>query len=250
VAREIETLSTAFEAGPARRIGLVSLASDETSSDEMRAVLAGPGVAIHETRIPNSDTITAESLSAMAEGLTEAASRLPGAVPYDAVAYLCTSAAMLIGSDGVAARIRAACPGAAVTNPMEAGLAACRALDARRIALATPYVAEVTERLALTFEAAGFEVARAASFFVQSDTRAARISAAALSDAVTALSPGVDAVFLSCTTLRTVHHVAAIEARAGVPLVTSNQALAWRIAALAGVAPRPGAWGALWARTG
>ncbi|MDT8343953.1 MAG: aspartate/glutamate racemase family protein [Thermohalobaculum sp.] len=250
MARGIELLVPAFDAGPARRIGLVSLASDETSSDEMRAVLAGPGVAIHETRIPNSDTITAESLAAMAEGLTEAASRLPGAVPYDAVAYLCTSAAMLIGSDGVAARIRAACPGAAVTNPLEAGLAACRALGARRIALATPYVAEVTEGIARAFESAGIEVARTASFFVQSDTRVARISGGALSDAVAGLADGVDAVFLSCTTLRTVHHVAAIEARAGVPLVTSNQALAWRLGALAGVAPRAGDWGALWSRAG
>jgi len=244
--REILTLHADFGSGAARRIGLVSLASDEVASDEIRAVLAAPDVAIHETRIANSDIITPESLLAMAAGLTEAASRLPGAVLYDAVGYLCTSASMLIGADGVAERIRAACPGTAVTNPMEAGLAACHALGARRIALATPYVAEVTDGIAAAFEAGGLEVVRAASFFVNSDTRVARISAAALGDAVCALSGGVDAVFLSCTALRSVHHVAAIEARAGVPLVTSNQAVAWRLARLAGLQPAPGAWGALW----
>ncbi|MBK0399931.1 Asp/Glu racemase [Limibaculum sp. M0105] len=246
--REIATLQPSFDPGASRRIGLVSLASDEVSSDEIRAVLAAPGLAIHETRIANSDIITPESLLAMAEGLTESASRLPGAVPYDAIGYLCTSASMLIGADGVAARVRAACPGAAVTNPMEAGLAACRALGAARIALATPYVAEVTDGIAAAFEAGGLEVVRAASFFVNSDTRVARISAEALGEAVAGLAGGVDAVFLSCTALRTVHHVAAIEDRAGVPLVTSNQAVAWRLARLAEVTPAPGAWGVLWSR--
>jgi maleate isomerase len=259
--REILPLEARFEDGPARRIGLVSLASDEVASDEIRAVLAPPPVppvgappfgpaspplVIHETRIPNSDEITAATLSAMAEGLTEAASRLPNAVRYDAIAYLCTSASMLIGSEVVASRIRAACPGAAVTNPMESAVSALAALGARRIALATPYVADVTDGIARAFEAAGVEVARTGSFFVGSDTRVARISPEAQADAVASLAEGVDAVFLSCTALRTVQHVAALEAAAGVPVVTSNQAVAWRLADLAGGRPGQGAWGSLW----
>jgi maleate isomerase len=245
--RDILPLTPAFEDGPGINIGLVSLASDEVAPGEIRDVLAGPGVAVHEARIANSDTINAETLRAMADGLTEAASRLPGAIRYDAIGYLCTSASMLIGHDGVAERIREACPGAEVTNPLEAGIAACRALGAARIALATPYVADVTEGIAAAFEAAGVEVIRAASFFVPSDTRVARISAAALTDAAVGLAEGADAVFLSCTALRTVHRVAAIEARAGVPVLTSNQAVAWRLAGLAGTRPAPGTWGGLFA---
>ena len=45
---------------------------------------------------------------------------------------------------------------------------------------------------------------------------------------------GADAIFVSCTSLRIAALIPEIEAASGLPLVTSNQALAWHCLTLAG----------------
>ena len=249
--RAVERLTPRFDAPPATRLGMISLASDEVAPDELRAVICQPGFVLHESRIANSDTIDETTLRAMAAGLTEAAARLPGGAPYAAVAYLCTSASMLIGFEGVANRINTALPGAMVTNPMLAGIRACKRLGATRIALVTPYITEVTVGIANRFESSGISVSRMASFLTDSDARVARISENSLSDAAAEMSGGggVDAVFLSCTALRTVHCIAEIEERVGCPVLGSNQVTAWDLLRMAGVGPTPGRWGRLFMAT-
>ena len=51
-------------------------------------------------------------------------------------------------------------------------------------------------------------------------------------------SPEVDAVFVSCTSLRLLDAVGAIEAELGKPATSSNHALAWHCLRLAGIAER------------
>ena len=46
--------------------------------------------------------------------------------------------------------------------------------------------------------------------------------------------PEADAVFISCTALRTADVIEDIEAALGKPIVTSNQALAWHALRLMG----------------
>ena len=45
--------------------------------------------------------------------------------------------------------------------------------------------------------------------------------------------PSVDAVFVSCTSLRLVEQVEALEAKLGKPVTSSNHALAWHSLRLA-----------------
>jgi maleate isomerase len=45
----------------------------------------------------------------------------------------------------------------------------------------------------------------------------------------------VDAVFVSCTSVRLAESAAAIEAETGVPITSSNHAMAWHALRLAGV---------------
>lgn len=76
------------------------------------------------------------------------------------------------------------------------------------------------------------------SFDEASEAKVARIDRASIVEAAVALGqdPAVDAVFLSCTNLRTLDALAEIEDRIGKPALSSNQALAWRMARLAGAA--------------
>ena len=51
----------------------------------------------------------------------------------------------------------------------------------------------------------------------------------------------VDAVFVSCTSLRVAERIEALEAKLGKPVTSSNHALAWHSLRLAGyAAPLPG----------
>ena len=47
---------------------------------------------------------------------------------------------------------------------------------------------------------------------------------------------GGDAVFLSCTNLRTYDLIASLEQELGVPVITANQVTMWAVLAAAGVA--------------
>ena len=131
-------------------------------------------------------------------------------------------------------------PGVAVTTPVTAAFAAFRALRAQRIAVLTPYAPAVNEGIRAYIEAAGFSVCAMASFNEPDDRIVARISEASIADAAASLvaGSGAQALFVSCTSLRLVEQIAALEARIGIPATSSNHAMGWHSLRLAGVADR------------
>ena len=81
------------------------------------------------------------------------------------------------------------------------------------------------------------------SFNHENDNEVARISPASIRAAVLDLgdNDGVDAVFVSCTSLRLASFVDELEAELGKPVTSSNHALAWHCLRLAGYTdPVPG----------
>lgn len=227
--------------GAKARIGLVVLATDYTMEHEFRRIFARPelpaGVDFYEARIRNSPTITPETLAAMGPLLTETVDLiLPGAA-LDVVAFGCTSASMVLGEEAVARAIHAARPGARATNPISAAFAAFRALGAERIAVLTPYRADVNAIVADYIRGAGFRVPVFGSFNEEDDGTVARIDAASVKGAVRTITEGreVDAVFVSCTSVRLLDAIAEIEGETGLPVTSSNHALAWHCLRLAGV---------------
>lgn len=223
--------------GARAAIGLIVLASDQTVEYEFRRIFDLPGVALYESRIHNANEITPETLQAMEAGLTGAAEVILPGVALDVMAYGCTSGAMTIGDETVAERIHAARPGIATTSPMAAAFAAFKALGCRRIALLTPYIDEINRAMRAHLRAGGLGVPVMGSFNEGDDRKVARISPASLRKAVLELarSDAVEGVFVSCTGLRLVDHVAALEAELGKPVTSSNHAMAWHCLRLAGV---------------
>lgn len=223
--------------GGRARIGLIVLATDQTIEHEFRKLLNIEGVALWQSRISNAPTISPETLAAMEAGMTEAARVILPGEPLDVVAYGCTSGAMVIGADNVRARIREAKPGAACTTPMEATFAAFRALGSRRICFIPPYVDEINRNMRRHIIEQGFDVPVMGSWNIPDDNAVARLSARTVRDAVVELgaSGDTDAVFVSCTNVRLVDQVEALEAEIGKPVTSSNHALAWHCLRLAGV---------------
>ncbi|MEP7020970.1 MAG: aspartate/glutamate racemase family protein [Pseudonocardiales bacterium] len=185
----------------------------------------------------NDDQITPETLRAMEPRLRESAAMILPSGTLDVVAFACTSASMAIGEETVFERIREAKPGARCTTPITAAFAAFGALRAQRIAVLTPYRADVNRIVADYISARGFEVPVFGSFNEESDAAVGRITPASTRHGIATLiaDHDVDAVFVSCTSVRLAGIVASIEAEIGLPVTSSNHAMAWHAMRLAGV---------------
>jgi maleate isomerase len=243
--------------GARARIGLIALHVDETLETEIRPLLDVEGVALYCTRVQSGAELNEHTLAESAARIPDAARLLPPNARMDVVAYACTSGATIIGPDKVARAIRqsrpADAPGSfaqsAVTDPLSAVKAACAHLGIKRLGFVTPYIASVSAAMRTALEAEGIEIIAFGSFEQSEEHLVARISPGSVREALLRVgkSAACDGVFASCTNLRTLGVLQETEDMLGIPVLSSNQALAWHILRLAGVsAPRPGA-GALMA---
>jgi maleate isomerase len=224
--------------GSRATLGLVVLKTDETIEPEFRRFVPEPGVALYHSRIDSAAEVTPETLARMREDLPRAVSLFPETAPFDVIGYGCTSGATVIGPDAVAALVRRRHPTAAVTEPLSAARAAFATLGVRRLALLSPYVESVSRALRGAFEASGTEIAVFESFDEERESVVARMTPASLLSAIERSVAGqtVDAVFMSCTNLRMAPVIAEAEQRLGLPVLSSNQVLAWHMLRLAGLA--------------
>jgi maleate isomerase len=233
------------------RIGLMVLATDFTIEHEWRAIMTGlPGVALYQSRILNDAQITPETLRAMEPRIAAATDVILPGNELDVVAYGCTSASMAIGEEKVFERIREKRPNARCTTPITGAFAAFQALGAKRIGVLTPYRADVNRIVAEYISERGFAVPVFGSFNEQDDGIVSRITPASVKQGVsTILSHAhVDAVFVSCTSVRLAEAARAIEQETGVPITSSNHAMAWHALRLAGVDDVMPQWGQLFER--
>lgn len=216
-------------------LGLIVLQADETLEQDMRRLITDPETALHVSRIPSGDTLTTDTIAAMKTDLPASARLLPRAAGFGAVGYGCTSGTTLIGASAVGDLVRQGVDVPVVTDPLTAAVAALRTLKITRLGLVTPYVASVATPLRAAFGAAGVQVSDAVSFGEEVESRVARIAPASIMAAARAVAHGAEALFLSCTNLRTLDIIAPLEEELGVPVLSSNQVLAWHMARITGV---------------
>lgn len=236
--------------GTTATLGLIVLQVDETIEQDFRRLFNAPDVALYISRIPSGAELTPDTIAAMKTDLPRAASLLPPAAAFDAIGYACTSGTTLIGAGTVAALVAGHANTRTVTDPLTASLAALAALDVRSVAIVSPYVASVAGPIRDAFRTAGFDVPATLSFGEETEARVARIDPASIRDAALEVgaAKGVEAVFLSCTNLRTLDIIDDLETSLGVPVITSNQVLAWHMARASGAPVSAGAPGRLFQR--
>lgn len=236
---DLGTLDCTLDGGIAHRaaIGLLVLATDQTMEHEFRHLLRLDGIAVYHSRLHNDARIAPDTLRAMRPLIAPATALLLPGLKLDVVGFGCTSASIVLGEEVVFGEIRKSRPDIACTTPATAAMAAFRVLGARRIGVLTPYLPEVNEAVANWLTSRGMEVAGLATFNKPDDRDAARVSVSSIADGVHALVRRAkpDAVFVACTSLRLAEAVADIEADAGVPVTSSDHALAWHCLRLAGI---------------
>ncbi len=225
--------------GSRASIGLLALATDRIGAFDTEEFLRVDGVAMFSTRVPMAEIATPQSLAAMGDHLEQATRLLVPGSRLDVVGFSCTSGTVAIGVDKVRNAIRKARPGIHVTTPIEAGCEGLRRLGTARITLVAPYLVKTANLVSGFLEEAGIQILRRATFDLKGDPDMNRLSPGAIIDAAAGIDlPESDAVFISCTGLRTATIVSELEQRLRKPVVTSNQALAWHSLRLAGIDDR------------
>jgi maleate isomerase len=219
------------------RLGLIVLQADETIEDEFRQIFDPARVRLHISRVPSGAELTPDTILQMEAALPAAAALFPKGMTFDAVGYACTSGTSLIGAERVASLIRSGCKTRSVTNPLTATFAALRALKATRVGIVSPYTDDIAQHLCSEFTKAGFRVPEALSFGENKEAHVARIAPRSIVEAVQLLTAetGLDAVFLSCTNLRTLDAINVLRKQIDVPVLSSNHSLAWHMSHLAQV---------------
>lgn len=183
-------------------------------------------VSLYLTRLPYVPVpVTVDMAAALADGanVRRAARDVLAPEPL-VVAYGCASGSFVHGADGeraLTAEILAAGAPAAVTT--SGALAeTLRMLDIRRIAVVTPYIDSVTERLHGFLGEHGVSVVSSVGLGLLS-----HIWKVGYAEVVAAVSmvdrPDAEAVFVSCTNVPTYDIIAPLERRLGKPVFTANQ---------------------------
>ena len=231
-----------------RRIGLIVLATDHTTEQDFLRMVAGEDLAVYTARIAYANPTTPDNLRRMQPRLSEGAALILPDETLDAICFSCTSASVVIGDAEVEAAIQSAKPGIPVVTPPLAAVAGLHALGARRMSILTPYTVETSTPMAAYFTDHGLDIARFTCLGFEDDREMARIKPASLVEAaIAAMADDAEALFISCTALRSAAIVPEIERAIGRPVVTSNLATAWQCLRLCGVdTPRP-QWGSLMA---
>ncbi len=229
-----------YDSGAERpiRLGLIVPSSNTTAEPEFRE-FAPEGTTVHAARMA-LESVTVDELDEMSHDAVRGGELL-GHADVDAVAYACTTGSLLHGP-GFYAELEAEIGEAAGVPAIATARSVCRALEAlgaERIAVVTPYTADLDAKEREFLEAAGFEVVAIEGRGIEANTEIGALDpsdareqvlavAADLEGAVDgALDTSVDAVFVSCTNYRSLDAVAELEAELGVPVVTSNGATLW-----------------------
>jgi len=232
-------LPYSLDGGPGHRarIGVIVLPDDQTIEYELHMIFDLPGVACFVNRLPCAAEITPDTLKDMEREITGAARLIMPASSVEVMAYGCTSGSLFIGPDTVHRLIRQAHPNAICTTPIEAASAALEALEARSIALITPYENDINLQLKSYLEARAYQIPVIGSWNEPVDARVGCIAPESIQEVVRQLgsSPLVDTVFISCTNLRALGIISELESTLGKPVISSNQALGWHCLRLAKV---------------
>lgn len=213
--------------GDTARLGVLVPSGNSVAEIELRAMLPAE-VAMLTTRLALRGSSEPELLAMLTD--LDKAAELVGHAEPDAIAFHCTAvstyAPHLAGE--IRGRITAA-SGKPALATADGILAALKLLETRRVLLVTPYVQPVHEREIGYLQAQGVAVVGGSYLGVDTNTEMARIPPATIADQVRAAAKGVDAdlCFISCTAIRSAGLIAELETELGMPVITSNQVMAW-----------------------
>lgn len=223
------------------RVGLIELSTSVALSAEAPVGLPeGVHPVMTRMRLPGGE-VSADALDRMVSSdRLEQATRELADGGASVVAFGCTTGSLIKGAGfdrELVARMEEAAPVRATTTAT-ALLAALRALEVTRVALATPYVDELNDLEVSFLETQGFQVIGMRGLGIGTDPEIGQVPYERTRSLARSVdSPEAEAVFISCTGLPTLAVLAGLEEELGKPVISSNAVTLWHALSLAGVAP-------------
>ncbi|MEM9603403.1 MAG: Asp/Glu racemase [Pseudomonadota bacterium] len=245
------TAPTDIDSRGGLRIGLlVPFTNTNFEPDMVR--LKPPGATLHSARLGGYDSEAipgADQMAGLGASPVDEPVRLIAGVRPHAVLYGCTSATLTHGrafDQSLSATLAERC-GAVSITAAGALVAALHTLGVRRVGFASPYLGEINTQATAFLADAGVQtvrchdIGRALDNYGQGELTPAEVYALGCA----ADHPEAEAIVLSCTDMRSVEAVEALEATLGKPVVTSNQAMVHTLCTAVGCPPPPDACGTL-----
>ena len=171
--------------------------------------------------------------------IEESARRLTVRKAPDVIGYFCTTVSFVrgLGGDTDISRRVTQMTGRPATTTSTAMVAALRKIGARRVALASPYMPDVEQKLIAFLAAHDIEAVNSVALNLPLD-HSIVAQDDILGAARAANRPEADAVFISCTGQRLNAYLDDIEAALGKPVLAANQVTAWHALTVGGWADR------------
>lgn len=174
------------------------------------------------------ESTTPEGENEMLDDHAMPAARDVGTAKPHVIVFGCTSAGALRGNDYDAELCRRIGEetGAEVVSVIASVRRAISSRGAATIGVLTPYVDSLNEKIKASLEADGVAVAGMHGLGITDNFTIANVTPAEIADFAADRLRGsqVDLVFVSCTNFRAMDAIPLIEARLGLPVVTSNLA--------------------------
>lgn len=231
---------------PRAQIGFLAVANADLIERDMFA-MRPEGVGVHFTRVPMGTDCTIANLAAMEGELTTALDTLmPARADTDVITFNCTSASFVIGDEKVCDIIKSARPTVKATTMVTSVVKALKALDVRRVAMATAYPDDINLMEQEFLQNHDIDCVSVAGLGLMTDAEMNRVTPKSLVEFAAFVDrDDAEAIFLSCGALRSVEMLAEAEERLKKPVICSNQASMWNCLRLAGIEDRLDGFGSL-----
>lgn len=216
-----------------KRIALLVPSSNTVMENDLHSSLPRERFTVHTDRMYLVET-TREAEIRMIEDYAAAAAKDLGTLNPDLLVFGCTSAGSLFGLEYDAKTCRslgelAGCPALGVINAVSDAL---QLAGARRVAVVTPYIDDLTQSVANAVKTSEREIVAAYGMGISVNVELADPTPADIVSFAKGKLKGLsfDTLFVSCTNFRSLEAKSDLEAAFGCKVVTSNSAVVDAIA--------------------
>ena len=210
------------------KIGLLALSTDLTIESDFQSICRKLPLDIFVNRIHNENPLTKENLLKMYEQIESITEKILPGEKINTVAYACTSGTIAIGEDKVKEKVQLAKPGSYVTTPITSAIKAFTKMNAKKIALFTPYPESVNKTILEYFNRKNINIISFSTFNIDLDVDIASVDPEYLLETLIKLNiNNADALFVSCTALPALKIIEEVEKKVKKLVLSSNQTLIW-----------------------
>lgn len=235
---------------PRAVLGCIQIPTDQTlDSEGPQLVDRLPGVVMLMQKMEfDSDLIQADTYLRAERNVGRAAATFLPSKHISVMGLSCTSMSFTLGPDAVDWQLCQGNVNVKTTDMARAQIAAVKALGAKKVALLTPYMEELSVANMRMLEREGIEVVKRATMGLDKDELTARVTPECISEWVEAVvCPDADAVVIGCSAFRACSpgFIDALEKKIKKPVITSTQAFMWSMVRAAGIEDQISDYGTL-----